>query len=82
MILTNKTKKDFLRYYGTSAEYFTITLKEIEQLANITEWLDSIGLWEKEFYEVYIESTPTTEFKQIIERTIINLNKKYNEENR
>jgi len=71
MILTDKTKKDFLQNYKD--------IKGIYLTALIVEWFDSIGLWEKEFYEVYIESTPTTEFKQIIERTIINLNKKYNE---
>lgn len=54
MILTDKAKEDFLQYYGTSEVYFTITLKHIERLINIVEWFDSMGLWEQEFYEVYI----------------------------
>lgn len=45
MILTGKAKKDFLSYYGTGENYFLTTINEIEQHANIIEWLDSVGIY-------------------------------------
>ena len=87
MILTGKCKEKFLEWLTKGMSDFArgITINDfelkynIEQNALIVEWFDSIGLWDQEFYNVYIESTPTTEFRQIIERTIINLNRNYNE---
>lgn len=44
MILTGRAKDDFLSWYGTGEHYFKVTLKPIEQYANIIEWFDSVGL--------------------------------------
>ena len=81
MILTDKAKEDFKEWVFENYYFQDLNVLYPLHLVDtlIIEWFDSIGLWEQEFYEVYIESTPTTEFKQIIERTITNLNKKYNE---
>lgn len=45
MILTGKAKKHFLAHYGTGENYFLTTINEIEQHANIIEWLDSVGIF-------------------------------------
>ena len=44
MILTDKTKEDFLEWYGSDEKYFQTTPTKTEEYANVIEWLDSIGI--------------------------------------
>ena len=77
MILTGKALEDFLEWYGELETYF-YRLNTTCKHTLIIEWLDSVGVWDGVFYEVYIESTPTTEFKQILNKAIMTANEIYN----
>ena len=85
MILTGKAKEDFLQWNEDNNEPLsTYAIKQgliYGTVLNsiIIEWLDSVGVWDGVFYEVYIESTPTTEFKQILNKAIITANEIYND---
>ena len=48
------------------------------QNALIIEFFDEKGVWENIFYEVYIDSTPTTKFNEILNKAILKANGLYN----
>ena len=45
MILTGKTKDDFLEFNGCHEIYFKRNYSEVCQIAQIIEWFDSVGIY-------------------------------------
>lgn len=71
----SKTEEELIqeeaeRWFNYQDERFQISL--------IIEWLDEQNVWEKVFYEVYIESTEDTKFSYILKKSISASNEVYN----
>lgn len=82
MILTEKAKKDFSKFYIDNNYDLTINFKnlpEIYQNALIIEWFDSVNLWGNNFYYEY-RSTGFKDYKKSILSTIKKANEIYNME--
>lgn len=94
MILTGKTKEDFLNYYGTGENYFTKTLTDVEKYANIIDWFDSVGIYintvyypESLYFKCFVDNGDTCHFinsektrQEAIKQAILKANEIYNEE--